>query len=486
MFEVFAPHLNHNVKIGGRKLVPHKTRMNLRHYVNKRDMPVPPASCDFSAPALTVLRDPMENDILSNCVIVAGYHYVGVVTGNAGNVFHATRAQVIADYSAIGGYIPGDSSTDQGSDPHVACDYWISSGFANGTKAKAHLALDPSNPTEIMQAISIFEGAMLGGPLADEWFNPFPSGDGFVWTPGHYNMQAGHEVETHGYDASGLKIATWGLLGTMTWAAVAGFADPSRGGDLYLILTPDLIAKGKTNAPNGLNWSQLIQDFDALGGDVPVPVPVTPPVKIPTMKLVPGVPGELIIDTYAVIRPDTAVKLWATGVRGSVRYLDNVTVKEMNDIWAVCPQWKFGFVSSCRRTGWVPIKTMGTADGQAAVAKLKSLGIVVGPHAQADCEGMGGTGQGLIDYLDARGSVIKAAAYRHAEYEGWGHKSNPYASLQTNGYWAALAIAEPRPACGWFMVQLMPGNQTRCGLVVDLNVVQQDQRGRVPYFVAAA
>ena len=482
MREIFAPHLGTTIRVGGRKCVPRKHRMHLRHYMIKGALPTPPASCDFSAPALPVLRDIMGNDVLGDCVIAAGYHYVGVVTGNAGNLFHATLAQILADYAAIGGYVAGDDSTDQGADPAVACDKWITDGFANGTRAIARLALDPSNKSEIMQAISLFEGAILGGPIASSWISPFPTADGFVWDRGSYNPNDGHEIETHGYDAAGLKIATWGLLGTITWAALAEFASSSRGGDIYLILTPDLIATGQAKAPTGLDWSQLIADFNALGGQAPTPTPPAP-VKPAAMKLVAGVPGELVVDTYAVVRADTAVKLKASGVAGIIRYLDNLTPAEFAGLLAA--GLKVGFVSSCRRTGWVPTGPMGSADGAAAVAKLHALGIIEGPHAHADCEGMGGTGQGLIAYLDGRGSAVKSAAYRHSEYEGWGHKSNPYASTNTNGYWAAMAIAEPRPACGWFLMQLQPGNQSRCGVVVDLNVVQQDARGRVPMFVAA-
>lgn len=482
MRTVFAPHLARSVVIGGRQTKPRKMRMHFQHYVRKTGLPEPPAFCDYSGAAIAALRDVMGNDDAGNCVYAAGYHHVALVTGNAGNLFHATTDQVNADYSAVSGYVPGDPSTDVGADPKDAIDYWIGHGFANGTKAVARLALDPSNPKQIKQAVHLFEGAMIGGPLGRSWIDPFPERDGFVWDDaGDYDSRSGHEVCVFGYGPFGPNIDTWGLLGQMTWEAVAQFCSSWRGGDMFVILTPDIINKAQNKAPNGLDWAQLTADFNALGGSAPPPpAPLASELK---MQVVPGVSGELVCDTYAVVRADTAARLKASGVAGVVRYLDNLTAGELQGLLAA--GLKVGFVSSCRRTGWIPSKSMGQSDGASALARLRALAIPVGPHAQADCEGMGGTGQGLIDYLNGRGSVIKAAQYRHAEYEGWGHKTNPYASIDTNGYWAAMAIAEPRPACGWFMVQLMPGNQSRCGVVVDLNIVQQDSRGRVPYFVAA-
>jgi len=68
-----------------------------------------------------------------------------------------------------------------------------------------------------------------------------------------------------------VTIDTWGLLGTVTWDALSKYFAPSANGAAYVLLTPDQLAKGQTRAPNGIDWTSLIADFDAIGGHVPPP-----------------------------------------------------------------------------------------------------------------------------------------------------------------------------------------------------------------------
>jgi len=85
-----------------------------------------------------------------------------------------------------------------------------------------------------------------------------------------------------GYNAKGAEIDTWGLIGTLTWAAIAELCTEAGGGEVYTLLSPDEVAKGQTKAPNGIDWASMIADFDALGGNVPVPTPPAPVPPTPT------------------------------------------------------------------------------------------------------------------------------------------------------------------------------------------------------------
>src|SRR5208337_2263009 len=75
------------------------------------------------------------------------------------------------------------------------------------------------------------------------------------------------------------------MLGIITWAALAKYAVNSASGECYSALNEDILSK-KGTAPNGFNWLALVQYWDAMGGNVPVPVtppPVpVPPVPVPT------------------------------------------------------------------------------------------------------------------------------------------------------------------------------------------------------------
>ena len=84
---------------------------------------------------------------------------------------------------------------------------------------------------------------------------------------------------------------------TVTWAALAALGVPSAGGELWVMLTPDQLAKGASKAPNSVAWADLIADFDAIGGTVPVPAPTPPPAPTPAP---PGTPVTLAMATQWV------------------------------------------------------------------------------------------------------------------------------------------------------------------------------------------
>lgn len=290
MKEIFAPHLNRNVKFGRKRPVALGPHFKLRNYL-MQGLPAPPSSFDWSPAALPSLRNIYLNDSLGDCVIAEGYHAEGVATGNAGSVFVATQDQITADYSAIGEYVPGDPSTDQGCDEVTALNWWCSHGFANGTKLLGWLTVDATNVVEIQTCIWLFEELDLCAGLPDAFVNPFPSGDGFVWSDTTPDMNNGHSFGGFGYDTTGVKIDSWALFGTITYASIAAICSQSAGGGLYIRLTPDMLAKGQAKAPNGVDWSTLISDFDSMGGNVPVPTPAPPPTPPPMPT--PGSPVTL-------------------------------------------------------------------------------------------------------------------------------------------------------------------------------------------------
>jgi len=288
---MFVPHLGHAVKFGRTPRVPGAVRLHFSDFVEHMAMPPVPASADYSPKAAAVLADIYRNDQLGDCVIAGGYHILAVETGNAtGTPFHATPAQILADYSAIGGYVPGDPSTDNGCNLSTAIDYWTKKGFANGTKLLGAISLNARSQNDVKAACYLFENLKFGIALPDAWIAPFPSGNGFVWdVAGPANPNNGHDVIAYGYDARGVLIDSWGMKGLITWAAVAAYAGPSAGGELYSVLTADQVAKGQTKAPNGVAWADLVAAFDAMGGHVPVPAP--PPAPPPPAPAPPTPPA---------------------------------------------------------------------------------------------------------------------------------------------------------------------------------------------------
>jgi hypothetical protein len=286
--EIYAPHLGRNIKFGRKRPVALGPHFKLRNYLRK-SLPSPPSSVDWSPAALPSLRNIYGNDVLGDCVIAEGYHAEGVATGNAGNLFVATPDQITADYSAIGGYVPDDPSTDNGCDEVTAMNYWTSHGYANGTKLDGWLTVNAADIVEVQTCIFLFGEVDFCAELPDTYVTPFPSGDGWTWGPGSPDPNNGHSFGGFGYDSNGSKIDTWAEFGNFTYDAISGLCVPAAGGGCYVRLTPDMLAKGQTKAPNGVDWSSLIGDFDSMGGNVPVPAPPPAPPPAPT----PGSPVTL-------------------------------------------------------------------------------------------------------------------------------------------------------------------------------------------------
>ena len=297
MRQVFAPHLGHYVKLGGRRLPRggHVYAPRATNYV-AASLPAAPSSTNFRTKYDAALKQVYLNDTEGDCVIAARYHRIGQLTTLAtGTAFVATKAQINADYSRVGGFVPGDASTDQGCDMIVNNNDGVSHGYADGSKDLGWLVVDATNKTLLQQLVWIFEGGIdLGISLPDAWVDPFPAADGAVWdVAGAPNPMNGHDVPIIDFDAKGVLVVSWGLVIYITWAALGKYLAPAAGGEAYLHVNPDMLAKGQTKCPNGFDWSAVISDFDSVGGHIPAPTPVTPPAPAPAPAPAPT-PSKLV------------------------------------------------------------------------------------------------------------------------------------------------------------------------------------------------
>ncbi len=298
----FIPYLGRQIKFGRVRSPAMQPRLKLSNYLLK-SLPSPPASVDYTPKAMASLNQVYGNSELGDCVIACMAHVAGILTGNAdGNPLLFTQQQIIALYSAIGGYVPGNPATDRGCSIQDALNFWRSHGAPIGShQIVGAIRVDPSNPEEYRTALWLFENLVFGVELPDAWIaNPMP---GFVWQPGTPDPQNGHCICGAGYGSQGVTVATWGMLGAVTDAAMKYNIAPQAGGELYAVISQDAISKATLKAPNGFNWSQLVADFDAMGGNVPVPVPPPAPVPIPPVPVppTPPAPTPAPVDWIAVL-----------------------------------------------------------------------------------------------------------------------------------------------------------------------------------------
>ena len=152
--------------------------------------------------------------------------------------------------------------------------------------------------------------------LPDAWVANIPQQSGFVWdVAGSADQSNGHCFEAIGYGPDGMTIVTWGLVGYITWAALAAYAAPPSQGEAWIRISQAQIGlSGLSGA--GYDWTQTCTFFNAMGGSVvvppspaptpvpPPPVPVPPsPVPVPTPVPVPVPPSPPVPVPPAPVPP---------------------------------------------------------------------------------------------------------------------------------------------------------------------------------------
>jgi hypothetical protein len=243
------------------------------------DVALPPAPDTFSyaVVARTQLANILGNDELGDCTSAAACHTEEAISAAAGAPVIITREQAIAFYAQSTGYVPGDPSTDQGGDEITVLTSWKKDGLVSGQhKIVGFISIPAANATLVKQAMYLFENLYFGVELPDSYVNPFPSGDGFLWDVGTPNPEQGHAFCGVGANETGILIDTWGYIGTFTYAAIAELASAKSGGNLFVVLTQEIIDRASGKSPNGFDWATLVADINGLGGSVTVP-PVAPP-----------------------------------------------------------------------------------------------------------------------------------------------------------------------------------------------------------------
>jgi hypothetical protein len=250
------------------RLKIHRPILRLKNYL-ARALPNPPVLWDWRRLAVASLEQMYLNDSEGDCVIAELAHAIGVITGNSSNGLPLilTDNQINLLYSAIGNYVPGDPSTDNGCDIQTALNYWGVSGLLpdGSHKISGYLAVNPSDKFEIQLAIFLFENLSIGLDLPDSWISPFPSSNNFIWdVQGQPDPSNGHNILGFGYNLQGVNVSTWALEGLMTYSAIANYCSVANQGELYTVISPDSIIKATSRAPNGFDWTQLMSDFQAI------------------------------------------------------------------------------------------------------------------------------------------------------------------------------------------------------------------------------
>lgn len=237
-------------------------RLPLRNYM-LRGFPSPPDAVDYTTNALNAgLRDVLGNDENGDCTIAAAYHAMQLFLANAGQSDPNLNAQDCLNlyYHLTGG-------DDTGLDEQTVLTHWQTCGLTpdGSHKLAGFVGINPTDEVQVKTALWLFENVYFGVGLPDAWVNNLPSSDGFTWgLAGPADHEHGHAFIGCGYQNGGVKIDTWGLFGTMPFGAVAYYCSINQGGQLFTVLSPEVIDRASARCPAGFDWTQLQADFQAL------------------------------------------------------------------------------------------------------------------------------------------------------------------------------------------------------------------------------
>jgi hypothetical protein len=262
------PGTGETFKLGRLKPKAKGPMLSLENYL-LRKFPAAPSSIDYSARPMSCLNDVYGNDIAGCCVVSAGFHVKSVLFANSNKPIDFATPDVLNLYKFLSGWDGvEDSISDTGLDEVSFLNFWTTTGLGpdqSTHKITSALRVDPTDQGEIKAAIWLFQNVYLAASLCDEWVTPMPSKSGFVWdVAGPPNPENGHAFMSMAYrpkdyTADGILIDTWGMLGLLTWAAIAKYCA------VYTVLADDIIDVATQVSSGGVNWTQLLSDMQSMG-----------------------------------------------------------------------------------------------------------------------------------------------------------------------------------------------------------------------------
>jgi hypothetical protein len=196
-----------------------------------------------------------------DCVFAGGGHETMLTTKLGGHPATFTGANSIEDYSAVTGYVIGDDSTDNGTEPRVAAKYRRDTGLIDAAgkrhKIAAFVSIDPSDFEELVQCVYVFTAVGIGFEFPDTAWNqfshhlPWDVVDGAAIEGGHYVPVVGRNAK------STIGVISWGRRVGMTRDFYEAYSD-----EAWAYIFPEELRNGKTY--RGYDLSQLRAWLDSL------------------------------------------------------------------------------------------------------------------------------------------------------------------------------------------------------------------------------
>ena len=214
---------------------------------------------EFGHEALVSQWNMLANDRVGCCAWSGAAHEVYLWTAEAGARAHITAADVVSDYASATGYVPGDASTDNGTDMQAAASYRRKVGIRDAQNKRhtiaAYAALQAGHLDEILTGSWLLGAVGLGVTVGANQEDQFRQGVPWDGLPGA--NPGGHYVPLVAFRHGLAWVVTWGKLQAVTPAFLQNSCDQA-----LAYLSPDMLRGGKS--PDGFDLAALQSDINLL------------------------------------------------------------------------------------------------------------------------------------------------------------------------------------------------------------------------------
>lgn len=227
------------------------------------------------------------NDRLGICAIAAPGHALEGWTQYAqGTTTVLSDDAILKGYEAVGHYVPGDPSTDQGCVLQEVLDYWRKNGIGDH-KVLFFAKVDPRNAHEVAAAIYHFGHLIYGIQVPQSAMDQFRSGQRWEAVDADGGNLGGHAINVGAYTSTSYQCVTWGAVQEVDRGFFHKYAD-----EAWVVGTADWLDKASQKTPTGLDLHGLGSEFADLTGEPnPFPEPTPSPTPEPTPVPEPPAPA---------------------------------------------------------------------------------------------------------------------------------------------------------------------------------------------------
>lgn len=235
------------------------------HYLTTLSVDLPAHPRVFGHEGLVKTWGMLGNDKCGDCTVAGADHETMLWHAESFGpdpryALQITEANAVSDYSAITGFDPNDSSTDNGAVVRDVLKYRKRVGIVDGHgqrhRIEGYAALEPGNWEHLLEAVYLFGAVGIGFQVPSSAMDQFDAGRPWsvVSSPG--SIEGGHYVPLVAWRGNLIAI-TWGKPQPMTRGFFEKYSD-----EAWALLDDELLQQG--HSPEGFNLQQLIADIRRL------------------------------------------------------------------------------------------------------------------------------------------------------------------------------------------------------------------------------